>query len=480
MTRMLDILISLLAVLLLLPFLPIVAFFIKIDSRGPVFYTCKRVGQGGKIFKMYKFRTMHEHPGLRGPSVSPQGDPRVTRVGRVLRRLKLNEVPQFFNVLQGDMTLVGPRPEAPDLAQRYPEAGRRIFSVKPGLVGPNQILGRNEEELYPPGVDPTKFYLEEILPKKMAVDLAYIEDKSFFKDLRYLFLGLKVTVTGTLSRRHLLDNRGQLVLLLCDTALCLLSLSLSHYLRYDWSPNRGAQMAFLKLLPWAVGLRIPVFIFFGFYHSLIRHFSYFDAKRIFQGVALTSLALAGVSSLSSGISGQSHEVYARSVFFIDWSCLTFVLIGYRGILKKWYQRRGGNDTHQSRKRVVIWGAGDAGELCIQYLRKSQYPLYEVVGFIDDDRTKKGKRLLGAKILGDRHHLPILTLLYNIQQIFVAIHSATTSELNAILEICHHQDLPACLFQFAVTPCLKITQGKKHFAFPAVRQLSGKLRGSTVS
>jgi lipopolysaccharide/colanic/teichoic acid biosynthesis glycosyltransferase len=104
-----------------------------------------------------------------GPSVCPQGDPRVTPVGRVLRRLKLNEFPQFINLLKGDMTLVGPRPETPDLAALYPPEARKIFTVKPGLIGPNQILGRNEEELYPPGVDPQQFYLQEILPKKLPV-----------------------------------------------------------------------------------------------------------------------------------------------------------------------------------------------------------------------------------------------------------------------------------------------------------------------
>jgi FlaA1/EpsC-like NDP-sugar epimerase len=103
-----------------------------------------------------------------------------------------------------------------------------------------------------------------------------------------------------------------------------------------------------------------------------------------------------------------------------------------------------------------------------------------VGFIDDDRTKKGKRLQGVKILGDRHHLPILALLYNVQQIFVAIHSATTPELKAILEICHHQGLSACLFQFAVTPYQKSTRGENHFTFPISSQLSRNLRGSTVS
>lgn len=191
MTRIIDILLSVFGLIILLPFLPVIAFFIKVDSKGPVFYACKRVGQGGRIFNMYKFRTMYETPVQLGPSLSPQGDPRVTPVGRILRRLKLNEFPQFFNVLKGDMTLVGPRPEAPDLAAAYPEDSKVLFTVKPGLAGPNQILGRNEEEFYPPGVDPVQFYIEHILPKKIPIDMQYIADKSLMKNFKYIFLAAR-------------------------------------------------------------------------------------------------------------------------------------------------------------------------------------------------------------------------------------------------------------------------------------------------
>ena len=163
--RMMDLLFSLLGLLGLIIMLPFVALLIKLDSRGPVFYLGDRVGLNGKIFRMYKFRTMHETLDLQGPGVSPQGDPRVTTVGRVLRRLKLNEFPQFINVLKGEMTLVGPRPETPELAAAYPPAARKIFSVKPGLIGPNQILGRNEEALSPRGGPAKILYRSDLAPE---------------------------------------------------------------------------------------------------------------------------------------------------------------------------------------------------------------------------------------------------------------------------------------------------------------------------
>jgi lipopolysaccharide/colanic/teichoic acid biosynthesis glycosyltransferase len=152
LTRLIDLCLSLIGLLVLGVCYPLIALALKLDSRGPVFYQCRRVGLHGKIFSMYKFRTMYETPMALGPSVSPLGDPRVTPVGRVLRRLKLNELPQFINLFKGEMTLIGPRPESPDLAAAaYPAEAKKIFTVKPGLIGPNQILGRNEEESYPPG-----------------------------------------------------------------------------------------------------------------------------------------------------------------------------------------------------------------------------------------------------------------------------------------------------------------------------------------
>ena len=320
MTRIFDILFSLFAILILLPWLPIIAFFIKVDSRGPVFYACKRVGQGGRIFKMYKLRTMYETPVQLGPCLSPQGDPRVTPVGMVLRRLKLNEFPQFFNVLKGDMTLVGPRPEAPDLAAAYPEAAKVIFTVKPGLAGPNQILGRNEEELYPPGADPVQFYIEHILPKKIPVDVQYITDKSLMKNFKYMFLALKVTLTKAISRQHLWDNRSQLYFMLADLAACIFSFTLAHLLRYEGLSNRDdVSRPFSCSSPWRCGAPPHIYLL-----RLLSHPDpppvHFDIKRIFKGVAFSSIILVAISFLSGLAIALKPTVssYSRSVFLIDW------------------------------------------------------------------------------------------------------------------------------------------------------------------
>ena len=154
----------------------------------------------------------------------------MTPFGRFLRRTKINELPQLLNVLKGDMTFVGPRPEAPDLAALYPPHAWAIFTVTPGVVGPNQILGRNEEEWYPPDVDPQQYYIEEILPKKLPLDLEYVRHPSLFKDLQYLVLGIKETVCKALSWKLVLQNRSQIYMLGLDFVLCIVSFGLAHVL----------------------------------------------------------------------------------------------------------------------------------------------------------------------------------------------------------------------------------------------------------
>jgi lipopolysaccharide/colanic/teichoic acid biosynthesis glycosyltransferase len=440
-TRLIDIIISIFGIIIMLLFLPVLSVLIKIDSKGSVFYKCDRIGLNGRIFKMYKFRTMYEVPANLGPSLSPLGDPRITPVGGVLRRLKLNEFPQFFNVLKGDMSLIGPRPEAPELAQAYPEYAKRIFSIKPGLVGPNQILGRNEEEIYPAGVDPVKYYIEELLPRKVAIDLQYIDDRSIVKDLKYLFLGVKVTVTEAINRQHLMDNRSQLFMLGCDACLCLASFTMAHFVRFESGSEPAMTRAFVKALPLAVLIRIPIFTYFGFYHTLIRYLSFYDIKKVIKGVAVASLIFVSVSFLC----GFMHR-YSRGVFLIDWFCLTTLMIGYRAFLMRIYQRSGSESSPLEEKRkVLIWGAGDAGELCLRYLQKERNPAYTIFGFIDADPQKRGKKIGGIKILGNRYNLPLLAELYKIQEVFIAIPSAPSLEIKRMIDVCGDAGLNSVLF-----------------------------------
>jgi len=191
--RLLDVGLSLLGLILLSPLLGAVALWIKLDSPGPVFYRGVRVGRFGRPFRIYKFRTMVANAELLGPPSTAADDPRITRVGRILRRFNLDELPQFINVLKGDMSIVGPRPEVPEVIALLPaEEKQLILSVRPGITDLATIWIRNEGERLRGSADPHRKYLEEIWPEKRRLQLEYIRNQSLWTDLKIIVLTLKV------------------------------------------------------------------------------------------------------------------------------------------------------------------------------------------------------------------------------------------------------------------------------------------------
>jgi FlaA1/EpsC-like NDP-sugar epimerase/lipopolysaccharide/colanic/teichoic acid biosynthesis glycosyltransferase len=437
--RFIDILLSLSGILLTLPFFPFIALLIKLDSKGSVFYLCERVGKDGKVFKMYKLRTMYNTPVSIGASVCPAGDPRVTPMGRFLRRTKLNEVPQLLNVLKGDMTLVGPRPEAPDLAALYPPYAKEIFTVKPGLVGPTQILGRNEDEWYPTGVDPQQYYLESILPKKLPIDLEYVRHASTRTDLRYLILGVKETLFKVLSWKLLLQNRSQLGMLGIDLALCLFSMALALLLRFEgWPPGAHAGNV-LQLLSAGVLIRLPCFVSFGLYRTLVRYLSYADILNVCKGISAGNLLLIGWATFFP------LYPFSRAVFLIDWLSLIFLMSAVRFALRLAWEWQVKARPLLLQRRVLIYGAGDTGSLAYRFLTGDKERGYEVVGFLDDDLAKRHRTLHGRKVLGNRFNIEAVAKLYQIQEILLAMPHAAPHDLRKITQACYKAGVRYRLF-----------------------------------
>jgi lipopolysaccharide/colanic/teichoic acid biosynthesis glycosyltransferase len=192
--RTLDIVVSLLLLVASLPLLAGIALALTLSGGGPVLFRQKRVGEGGRLFTIYKFRTMVD--GARGSEFAAPGDPRVTRLGSVLRAQHLDELPQLANVLFGQMTLVGPRPETPALASRYPPDCSGILAFRPGLTGPCQLHMRRPH--IPPGRDPEEYYLTELVPQRVRLDLAYVDSAT----LRHTLAVLVSTVVVVLGLRH--------------------------------------------------------------------------------------------------------------------------------------------------------------------------------------------------------------------------------------------------------------------------------------
>lgn len=185
--RLFDLALALPALALLWPLGLALALWIKLDSPGPVFFRQARVGRYGALFRIHKFRTMVADAPSRGPAITVGADPRITRAGAWLRRTKLDELPQLLDVVTGDMSLVGPRPEVPQYVDLYPaELRERVLSVRPGITDPVSLRLADEGELLARAADPEREYREVLLPAKLREAAAYAERASVATDLRVI------------------------------------------------------------------------------------------------------------------------------------------------------------------------------------------------------------------------------------------------------------------------------------------------------
>jgi lipopolysaccharide/colanic/teichoic acid biosynthesis glycosyltransferase len=200
--RILDVVGSALGLLLLLPVLAVVAVIIKLDSPGPIFFRQERIGRGGRSFRIFKFRSMVIGAARNGPALTVRADTRITRVGIFLRRSKLDELPQLINVLAGDMSIVGPRPEVPEFMKFYaPDQRAIILSMRPGITDYAAILFRDESSLLDPNSDPVEVYRHRIMPIKFAYYERYSREIGVLNDLRTILATILLLVVGRVPPR---------------------------------------------------------------------------------------------------------------------------------------------------------------------------------------------------------------------------------------------------------------------------------------
>ncbi|HEX7541406.1 MAG TPA: sugar transferase [Anaerolineales bacterium] len=445
--RIFDLLISAFGLLLLSPVFGLIAMAIKRDSPGPVFYRGPRLGKGGKVFKILKFRTMRECPeSYLGPRITAEDDERITPLGRWLRDTKLNELPQLWNVLRGQMSFVGPRPEEPEIAAHWPEAARReICSVRPGISGPASVLYRHEEKMLKSG-NVMDEYLRRIMPDKQRLDLLYVRTHSFISDLDIIFLTL-ISLFPSATEKEIPEST-------------LYSGFLANFIR--------------RYISWFVMDSLVAFLAAGFVGVLWRLSGPLDlgwggfigvaaAMSLIFSVINTLLGLGRVSwrkaphylvfdlALSSGLA-------IILIFTIDlfWpagkllppgmvieigiiALIGFILMRYRqrlitGLASRWLQLR--HQTSTLGERLLIVGAGDCGQLAGWLLQKSDLSsAFNVVGIVDDDPSKRNMRIDGYSVLGSTRDLPALVERNNIGVILYAITKIAPSEQERVLALC---------------------------------------------
>jgi lipopolysaccharide/colanic/teichoic acid biosynthesis glycosyltransferase len=199
--RLFDVTAGILLLFLLSPLLLLIAFLVKRTSAGPIFYKQIRMGRGDRPFLIYKFRTMYADADQHGPAITSSDDPRITPVGQKLRGMKLDELPQIFNVLRGEMSFVGPRPQVTKFVNEFgPEYRAIVLAVRPGITGPTQLEFRNEELMLEGVEDREQYYIEHLLPTKCRMDAQYVENRSVAYDARVMCQTVWLFVRGVYLR----------------------------------------------------------------------------------------------------------------------------------------------------------------------------------------------------------------------------------------------------------------------------------------
>lgn len=426
--RAVDILVAAVGLLLLSPLLLLLGLIIKLDSSGPVFFRQERVGRGGRNFRIFKFRTMVQGAYNMGSRLTTKRDPRVTRVGQILRWFKIDEIPQLINVLKGDMSLIGPRPEDPHFVSFYEERQRHVLDVRPGMLGPSQILGRDELESYPEGLkDTERYYIDHILPEKLERDLEYVQTASFAGDMSLLVRGIFATVVGAVKTKFLWRRRYRVALFLLDAALIVTSCYLAFMIRNDFTWPARTQFFVYPLLITMVARSISL-AYFGAYQGVLAYFGLWDMLALVKAIAVSALVAGGLTFF---IGLQS---FPRSVFVIDSFLALLLLAGLRYVLRGVARAR----TRQSgrhRDKALVVGAGIGGEQIARALMDDPACPYRPVGFIDESPERWGSSIHGIRIIGGAAEVPLAVSANGIEAVFICVSDLSEHGVAEIVEIC---------------------------------------------
>ena len=455
--RAFDLFVAFWGLVFLAPLFLLIACRIKREGSGPVFYRGPRAGRGGKPFGILKFRTMQECPeSYAGPRVTAQDDERVTPLGRWLRDTKLNELPQLWNVLVGQMSLVGPRPEDPDIARDWPtEAREEILSIRPGITSPASVLYHDEESLLSTeGLMTT--YVQSILPDKLRLDRLYVRNRSFLGDLDTMFW-TAVALIPRLDRVRIPEGslfagpfyrvmRRHVSWFLIDLMVSLIAVTSAGLLWRSFEPIHWGieHLALLALL---------LALLFSSVNTLI------GLKQIIWSRATAEDGL--ILALTNGFTVLLLLLLNRTQIYQHWlplpglppeliiligtlSFFGFIAARYRlrvvtSTASRWLTWRQGNTGFG--ERVLILGGGEGGQIASWLLRRGSLKRsIHVIGMVDDDPAKQGMRLDGCQILGSSGDLPDLIRKHDVGLIVFAITNLHDTAREMILHACHKSNV----------------------------------------
>lgn len=414
--RAFDILCSGVGLLALWPAGLLIGLLIKLTGGGPIFYGQTRIGQFGKPFRIWKFRSMVVNADKLGVPLTKDEDPRITGTGRFLRKTKLDELPQLWNVLVGDMSFVGPRPEMPRYVERYTPEQREILKFKPGITDMATMLFRNEEALLRGTLDVEGFYLRYCLPKKIELNLQYAQRASVLRDIWIIVQTLCPYWLG--------------VLIIYAIALAA-SFWLAYELRSDFGATRQDYEEFRRCLPWIMFPQLILLFWRGQLRGLISYFSLPEIRRTATALGIALLLQFGLCNFSQG-----RLAPTRSLLLMDFFLSFFVLCGVRLAFR--FLREHSSKSKPANQdavwRVAIIGTGELATNLALDFASSKTARRRVVAFFDDNPRTWHKRPHDIPVIGMPECLLNAEWQLKIDEVIVALPEEDPERLQEIREM----------------------------------------------
>ncbi len=394
--RIFDICITLIAVVILsLPML-IIAVLIKLSSAGSVIYRQSRVGKDGVLFTIYKFRTMYD--GVEGYPLTLLNDARITFIGDFLRRLNLDNLPQLFNVLQGDMSLVGPRPMIPELVKHYTQEQKQLLSLKPGLVSLGKLYYRDIEIVSGSYEDVLAFHINILIPKRSSFDLGYLQKQSLYFDFKVLFLSCLTSVLyqgGGNAHSLILRNRRYFILAI-QLLIAVFVYSVVYHLRYDWVMPKERLFRLYRTLPIAVLLQLISTTIYRLNEGYWRETEFSDLIRLLKAMITTALLFVGVEFFFLDRSYPTGVIIIYSLFlFVFLAGLRYSARIIREALYDIYP--------EAKKKILIYGVNEASLQLMKSIKRNPDTPYHVIAIISSGKDKPKGNWHGCPIIscGDK-------------------------------------------------------------------------------
>jgi lipopolysaccharide/colanic/teichoic acid biosynthesis glycosyltransferase len=439
--RVFDFTAASIGLVLLSPIILVVALLVRLTSRGPVFFRQFRPGLDGRPFRLFKFRTMRLGADQLGAAVVVAKDARLTLVGGLLRRTKLDEIPQLINVVLGEMSLVGPRPRPFENVHLELPEERALQTVRPGITSYATVYHHSEEAYCCKQKDPQAAY-RELQMQKSHLDVGYLKNLSFTIDLKLILLTLLLVLPGKSKpesshfHRPGINPYSRTAQMLLEGIVFAMAVWLAYWLRYDGQIPAYRQIqrdVFMLVLP---GARLAAHRIFGIYDMVWRYANRVDAAMLVVCSSLVSCVLLLFRLLSSGGPADSHWMsLPLSVIILEYLLVVCGVIGLRALRRTLYEL---NHRYQpwspgKQRRILIVGAGHSGAEASQAIVRC--PQLELVGFVDDDPAKQGRSIGGRRVLGRSDNLASIIREHTASDVVLCTHSMSPASLREIHQCC---------------------------------------------